>query len=313
MANMKAVRIHSYGSADVLSHEDAPRPIPGEGEALIRIHATSINPFDVAVRSGYMAGFFEHTFPFIPGTDISGVVEALGPNTNSFSPGDAVYTRAGLMGDGSYAEYVVVPTADVAVKPASLDYIQAAAIPHVALTAWQALFEIANLSQGQTVLIHGAAGGVGHIAVQLAKWRSARVIGTASVNYDLLDNLGVDQKINYATTKFEEAVAPVDVVLDTIGGDTQQRSWGILKPGGILVSTIEAPAAETAEAHGVRGAMVFTTPPIAATLTQVAHLVETGQLKPIISTILPLGEARKGHQMIEGKHTRGKIILKVAE
>jgi NADPH:quinone reductase-like Zn-dependent oxidoreductase len=312
MSNMKAVRIHSYGSSDVLSYEDAPRPVPGEGDVLIRIQATSINPFDVAVRSGYMTGFFNHTFPLILGTDVSGVVEALGPNTNSFSPGQAVYTRAGIIKDGSYAEYVVVPAADVTAKPASLDHVHAAAIPHAALTAWQALFGLANLSKGQTVLIHGAAGGVGHLAVQLAKWKGAHVIGTASVNYDLLDSLGVDQKINYATMKFEEVVEPVDVVLDTIGGDTQQRSWGILKAGGMLVSTIEAPAAETAQAHGVNAAMVFSAPPVAETLAELAQLVETGQLKPVVSTVLPLAEARKGHQMVEGKHTRGKIILQTA-
>jgi len=312
MANMKAVRIHSYGGPEVLNYEQAPRPTPGEGEVLIRVHATSINPFDVAVRSGYMAGFFNHSLPLILGTDVSGVVEELGPNTNSLSPGEAVYTRTGVARDGSYAEYALAPVGDVTAKPASLNHTQAAAIPHAALTAWQALFGLANLRQGQTVLIHAAAGGVGHLAVQLAKWKGARVIGTASVNFDLLDNLGVDQKINYATTKFEDVVEPVDVVLDTIGGDTQQRSWGILKAGGILVSTIQPPSEEEAAAHGAKGAMVFSSPPVGETLKQLSELVEAGQIMPVVSTILPLEQVQKGHQIIEGKHARGKIILQVS-
>jgi len=309
---MKAVRIHSYGGPEVLNYEQAPRPTPGEGEVLIRVHATSINPFDVAVRSGYMAGFFNHSLPLILGTDVSGVFEELGPNTNSLSPGEAVYTRTGVARDGSYAEYALAPVGDVTAKPASLNHTQAAAIPHAALTAWQALFGLANLRQGQTVLIHAAAGGVGHLAVQLAKWKGARVIGTASVNFDLLDNLGVDQKINYATTKFEDVVEPVDVVLDTIGGDTQQRSWGILKAGGILVSTIQPPSEEEAAAHGAKGAMVFSSPPVGETLKQLSELVEAGQIMPVVSTILPLEQVQKGHQIIEGKHARGKIILQVS-
>jgi NADPH:quinone reductase-like Zn-dependent oxidoreductase len=311
MSTMKVVRIHTYGSSDVLTYESAPCPLPGEGEMLIRVHATSVNPFDIAVRAGYMASYFDYTLPLILGTDVSGVVEELGPGTNSFSPGDAVYTRAGVYRDGSYAEYAVATSAEVTAKPNSLDHTHAAAIPHVALTAWQALFELADLSEGQTVLIHGAAGGVGHIAVQLAKWRGAKVIGTASINYDLLENLGVDQAINYSKTAFEDVVQDVDVVLDTMGGDTQQRSWSTLKRGGVLVSTVEAPSAEVAEAQGVRQAMVMSAPPVAETLTTIAEMVEAGQIKPVVSTVLPLEDAQKAHQIVETKHARGKIILQV--
>lgn len=181
----------------------------------------------------------------------------------------------------------------------AIDHIHSAAIPHVSLTAWQALFELANLTEGQTILVHGAAGGVGHIAVQLAKWRGAKVIGTASVNLNLLRELGVEQAIDYSTTAFEYVVSDVDVVLDTIGGETQHRSWGVLKPGGILVSIVQAPSEETAAAHGVRQAMVMSSPPIGEVLTKVAALVDAGQIKPHVATVFSLEEASKAHEMID--------------
>ncbi len=312
MSMMKAVRIHSYGGSDALTFEDVPRPEPGEGEILIRVHATSINPFDVALRSGYMVEYFNHTLPLILGIDVSGVVEQTGPNTNSFSPGDAVFTKTGVFRDGAYAEYVVVPAADVVEKPASLDHNQAAALPHVTITAWGALFDQGNLQPGQTVLIHGAAGGVGHMAVQLAKWRGAHVIGTASENFDLLDSLGVDHAINYTEAAFEDHVHDIDLVVDTIGGETLQRSWGTLKPGGTLVSMIEQPQQEIAEEHGVKPAMLWTHPPTGETLKTISQLADDGTITPVVSTILPLEEIKKGHQMIESKHTGGKVVLQVA-
>jgi len=258
-----------------------------------------------------MTNYFNHTLPLILGTDVSGVVEEFGPGTNGFSPGDAVFTRVGVTRDGSYAEFALANAAEVVAKPPSLDHNHAAAIPHVTLTAWQALFELANLKEGQTVLIHGAAGGVGHIAVQLAKWCGANVIGTASENIDLIENLGVHQAIDYSKTAFEDVVQEVDVVLDTIGNDTQERSWPIIKRGGILVSTIEAPSEDIAAQHGVRQAMVYSAPPIAETLTKVAKLVSTGQIQPVVSTVLPLEAAKKGHQIVGSKHARGKIVLQV--
>jgi NADPH:quinone reductase-like Zn-dependent oxidoreductase len=248
----------------------------------------------------------------ILGTDVSGIVEEVGMGVTAFKRGDEVYARAGVIRDGSYAEYIVVPASDVAAKPQSLDHVHSAALPHVSLTAWQALFELAHLTQGQTILIHGAAGGVGHIAVQLAKLRRAKVIGTAARNIDFLAELNVDQAIDYSATRFEDVVEDVDVVLDTAGGDTQERSWGVLKPGGMLVSTIQQPSEETAAAHGVRQALVMSSPPIGEVLTEVAGLVDTGQIKPHVSSVLPLQEIRKAHEMIEGKHTCGKIVLQVA-
>jgi NADPH:quinone reductase-like Zn-dependent oxidoreductase len=311
MATMKAVRIHEYGATDVLRYEDAPRPSPGEGEVLMRVYATTVNPFDCAVRAGYLSDYFDYTLPLILGTDVSGLIEEVGAGVTNFAHGDEVYARAGVTRDGANAEYVVVPASDVAAKPRSLDHLHAAALPHVILTAWQALIEEAHLAPGQTVLIHGAAGGVGHVAVQLAQLHGAKVIGTASINLDLLWELDVDEAINYAETPFETVVRDVDVVLDTVGNDTQQRSWSLLKPGGILLSTVQAPSEEIAANHGVRQQMIASWPPIGPTLTQVARLVDEGQIKPVVSLVLPLEDIRRAHTLIEGRHARGKIALQV--
>lgn len=313
MASMKAVRIHGYGGIDALNYEDAPRPIPGPGEVLVRVHATTVNPFDCAARAGYLDSWFHYTFPLILGTDFSGVIEEVGEGVTNFSHGDSVYGRTGVFRDGANAEYAVAFASDVAKKPKSLDHVHSAALPHVTLTSWQALYELANLSAGQTVLVHAAAGGVGHIAVQLAKLRGAKVIGTASAHLGFIKELGVDQAIDYATTAFEDVVKDVDVVLDLMGGDTQERSWKVLKPGGILVATVTPPSEETAAAHGVRQAYIVSAPPIAQTLTEVASLVDTGKLKPVVSTILPIQDIRKAHELIEAKQVHGKLVLQVVK
>ena len=310
---MKAVHIHDYGGLDVLHYEEAAHPKPGAGEVLIRVHATTINPFDCAVRAGYMGQYFNYTFPLILGTDVSGVVEEVGEGVTDIAAGDVVYTRAGIYRNGAHAEYVLALAADVVPKPASLDHIHAAALPHVTLTAWQGLIEFADLSEGQTVLIHAAAGGVGHVAVQLAKWRGAKVAGTASINLPFLEELGVDQPIDYTQTAFEDVVHDVDVVLDLLGGETQQRSWKTLKPGGILLSTVQPPSQEIAQSYGVRQRMIGTAPPIRKVLTEAAKMVESGQLKPHVSAVLPLHEIQKAHAMIEARHTRGKIVLQVVQ
>jgi NADPH:quinone reductase-like Zn-dependent oxidoreductase len=312
---MKAVRIHSYGDRDVLTYEDAPAPQPGAGEVLIRVHASSVNPFDCFVHAGYAVAYFNYTLPLISGSDAAGEIAAVGAGVTAWNPGDRVYTRAGVWRDGAHAEYVVAFAADVAAMPQSLDYVQAAALPHVILTAWQALVVAAELAPGQTVLIHAAAGGVGHVAVQLARLRGATVLGTASVHCDLLRELGVDHVIDYSTGAFEDAVAattgPVDVVLDLVGGETQERSWAVLKPGGILVSAVQPPSEEMAAAHGARGYFVSSAPPIGATLAEVAHLVDGGRLRPVVSTVLPLAEIRQAHELLESHHVAGKIVLAV--
>ena len=258
-----------------------------------------------------MQSYFNYNLPLIPGTDLAGVIEELGEGVSGLSVGDHVYGRAGVYRDGANAEYALAMASDVALKPASLDDAHAAAMPHVTLTAWQGLIEMADLSEGQTVLIHGAAGGVGHIAVQLAKSRGAKVIGTSSTHLDFLKELGVDQVVDHSKTRFESVVKDVDVVLDLIGSDTQERSWAVLKPGGILISTIQQPSEKTAAEYNVRQGMITSTPPIGKTLGEVAALVDAGKLKPVVSEVLPIKEIRKAHELVEGRHTRGKVVLQV--
>lgn len=311
MKTMKAVRIHTYGGPEVLKYEEAPRPEPSAGEVLVRVHAAGVNPVDWKIREGYLKAYLPHSLPLILGWDVSGVVESTGPGVTRLKAGDEVYSRPDIARDGAYAEYIVVREAEVALKPKSIDHIHAAAIPLAALTAWQSLLDAAGLSAGQTVLIHAAAGGVGSFAVQLAKWKGAHVIGTASKrNQALVRELGADETIDYQTTRFEDLVDEVDVVFDTIGGDTQKRSWKVLKKGGILVSILNPPSAEEAVAHGVRQASVFVQPS-AAQLTELATLVDSGKLKPIVETVLPLSEARRAHELSQTGHTRGKIVLKI--
>jgi NADPH:quinone reductase-like Zn-dependent oxidoreductase len=313
MATMKAVRIHSYGAPDVLVYEDAPRPEAAAGQVLIRVHAAGVNPLDWKVRGGHLKGLLPHRLPLILGWDVSGVVEAVGPGVADLEPGDAVYGLLDLTKGGGYAEYVASPARDMVPKPKPLDHVRAAAVPLSALTAWQSLFELASLSSGQSVLIHAAAGGVGHYAVQLAKWKGARVIGTASGgNADFVRGLGADEVIDYQTTRFEESAQGVDVVFDTIGGDTQRRSWKVLKKNGILVSTLGISSPEGAAEHGVRGEGVLVHPD-AAELARITELIEAGDLKPVIHTILPLREAAKAHVLSQGGHVTGKIVLKVSD
>jgi NADPH:quinone reductase-like Zn-dependent oxidoreductase len=239
MATMKAVRIHTYGGPEVLRYEDVPRPAPAAGEVLIKIHAAAVNPVDWKVRAGHLKDMLKYHMPLIPGWDAAGVIEDVGAGVARLKRGDEVYTRPDITRDGTYAEYIAVREREVALKPKSLDHVHAAAIPLAALTAWQALFDAGGLSAGQRVLIHAAAGGVGSFAVQLAKWKGAYVIGTASAhNHEFLCGLGADETIDYNTRRFEDEVHDVDMVLDAMAGETQKRSWKTLKPGGILVSIL---------------------------------------------------------------------------
>ena len=314
MENMKAVQVHNYGGPEVLHFEDAPRPTPGSGELLIKVHAASVNAIDWKARAGYLKDVFPLPLPYIPGWDVSGIVEAVGSGVTKFKKGDEVYARpdAARNGKGTYAEYVVVKETEAALKPKSIDHVHAAAIPVVALTAWQALFDKAGLSKSQRILIHGAAGGVGSFAVQLAKWKGAHVIGTASArNQAFLRQLGVDEPIDYEKTRFEDVVHDVDVVLDPIGGDTQKRSWKTLKKGGILVSIVGQPSAEEPKNHGVRSAFLSAQGG-SSLLAELATLVDSGKIKPIVETVMPLSEARHAHELNETGHARGKIVLEVA-
>jgi len=311
MATMKAVRIHGYGGPEVLRYEDAPKPQVGPGEVLIRVHAAGVNPVDWKVRTGYAKDRLKYTMPFIPGWDVSGVVEATGSGVARLKTGDEVYSRPDIARDGAYAEYIVVKESEVALKPKSIDHVHAAAIPLAALTAWQALFDGAKLSAGQTILIHGAAGGVGSFAVQFAKLKGARVIGTASErNHDFLKSLGADETIDYTTTKFEDVVHGVDAVLDTITGETADRSFQVIKKGGVYVSVLMPPSQENAAAHGVRAVHTFVQPNVEQ-LDEIAKLVDSGKLKLTIEEVFPLAKARAAQESNATGHTRGKIVLRV--
>src|SRR6266851_4676498 len=227
---MKAIRIHNYGGPEALQYEDAPRPKPQAGEVLVRVHAAGVNPIDWKVREGHMKDFWPHKFPLILGWDLSGVVEEIGAGVSRFKKGDEVYSVPDVSRNGAYAEYIVVRESEVALKPKALHHIRAAAVPLAVLTAWQALFDTVQLQPRQRVLIHGAAGGVGHFAVQLAKLKGAHVVGTASAkNHEMLNKLGADELVDYTIQRFEDVTRNIDVVLDTIGGDTQERSWQVLK------------------------------------------------------------------------------------
>ena len=308
---MKAVCIYSHGGAGVLVYEDVPRPRPGSGEVLVRVHAAGINPVDWKTRERHLKAMLQHTLPLLLGWDASGVVEVQGSGTLRARAGAEVLSRPDIARGGAYAEFITIRESAVARKPRPIDHIPAAALPLAGLTAWQALFDAAKLAAGQRVLIHAAAGGVGTLAVQLAKQTGAHVIGTSSArHHTFLRRLGVEQVIDHQTERFEKAVAPVDVVLDTIGGEIQERSWKVLKRGGILVSIVDPPPADVAEKHGVRQAAVFTQPN-AAQLAEIAKVVDAGKLKSIVETVLPRFEAARGRVPSQHGHTRGKVELRV--
>jgi len=310
---MKAVRIHTYGGPQVLKYEDAPRPQPQAGEVLVRVHAAAVNPVDWNVREGHMKDFWPHKFPLILGWDLSGVVEELATGASRFKIGDEVYSVPDPTRNGAYADYIVVRESELAFKPNSLHHIQAAAAPLAALTAWQSLFDTAQLQPGQRVLIHAGSGGVGHFAVQLAKWKGAYVIATASTkNQELLRELGADETVDYTRQRFEDVARKIDTVLDPIGGDTQERSWQVLKKGGILLSVVQLPSADKAKALGIQAVFVASHPN-GAELAKIAELIDSGDLKPIVNRILPLSETRRAHELSQTGHIHGKIVLRVKE
>ncbi len=303
---MKAIQVHEFGGPEVLKLEDVPVPTPREGEMLVRVHAAGVNPVDSAIRRG---GFGRRALPYTPGFDVSGVVETVGEGVTKFKSGDAIFACQNLNRSGSYAQFTIVREDEAAMKPEALSHEDAAGVPLVVLTAWQALFDKGNLQEGQTILVHAAAGGVGTYAVQLAKWKGARVIATASPrNHAFLKELGADEVIDYNTENFWEKVKDVDVVLDPIGGQTQEMSWQVLKRGGRLVSILHPPSQEKAREHGVT-AMVFLMERNAEQLEEMAKLLAAGTLKPVTSHKFTLAEAVKAHEQIDTRHTRGKIVL----
>jgi NADPH:quinone reductase-like Zn-dependent oxidoreductase len=309
---MTAIVMHAYGGPEVLRHEKAPRPEPKDDEVLIRIVAASVNPVDVAIRSGKYAQYFHTDLPLIPGMDAAGVVEKAGSKISTLKAGDPVYAFFTLRGEGGYAEFALAKENEVARKPSSISYEQAAAVPAAGSTAWQALVDAAQLSEGQTVLIHGGSGGVGHFAIQIAKARGARVIATASTaNQEFLKKLGADQAIDYTKTKFEEMVKEVDVVLDAVGGDTLTRSYGVVKKGGIIVTIAGEPDQAALDAHGIRGIAISSTPK-SETFVQLTRLIEDKKLTPVVTQVFPLSEVAKAQDQIATRHSRGKIVLRIA-
>jgi NADPH:quinone reductase-like Zn-dependent oxidoreductase len=309
---MKAIVIHEYGGPEVLKYEDVPRPEPKEDQTLVRVIAAGVNPVDGMIRSGMFANE-KRAFPIILGGDIAGVVEKVGSKIAKFKPGDPVFAYVSLDNSGGYAQYALVTEREAAPKPRSLTYVEAAAVPIVAMTAWQALIDTAKLEPGQTVLIHGGSGGVGSVAIQIAKTRGAKVIATASTaNQDFLKQLGADVAIDYTKQKFEDVAKNVDVVLDSIGKDTLARSYGVVKKGGIIVSLVARPNESELQKHGIRGA-ALNVEPNSEELAEIGKLIDDGKIKVIVSQTFPLAEARKAQEQVATGHTRGKIVLKIAD
>jgi NADPH:quinone reductase-like Zn-dependent oxidoreductase len=309
---MKAVRVHEYGGPGVLKLEEVERPEPQSGEVLVRVVYAAVIPLDWKIRSGMLKGIFPQTLPYIPGAIVSGIVESVGDKVTEFEAGDFVFGKM----RGSYSEYGIVSVSEpysglngLLHVPDNLALEDAATIGAGAESAWKALFTEGNLGSGQTVLIHAAAGGVGQFAVQLAKWKGATVIGTASsANLDYVKSLGADQVIDYTTTPFEEVVRDVDLVVDTVGGSTQDRSWSVLKPGGCIVSLAQPLSQEKAREFGVTAKHSTAFPTYDDNIV-IAQLLADGTIKAEIDRIYPLDEVKEAHLRSEGRHSRGRILL----
>jgi len=308
---MHAVRIHSFGDADVLKVEEVPPPDAKDNQIVIRVMAASVNPVDYKIRSGKYPLVKQDQLPKVLGRDVSGVVERVGAGIRQFKKGDAVYAM--LSGEaGGYAEYAIASAGEAARKPKQLDFVQAAAVPLAALTAWQGLFDHGGLTAGQRVLIHGGAGGVGHFAIQFAKARGAWVAATvSSADMELARKLGADLAIDYRAEKFEDAVKDIDLVYDLIAGDTQARSFAVLKNGGAIVSTLQKPDEAALARKHARGAH-YLAKPDAGQLAEIAALIDAGTVHVVIDAIYPLEQAARAHRHMEDDHIAGKVVLQVA-
>ena len=307
MTTMRAVRFHEYGPATNLVVDEIERPAPGAGEVLVKVHAAGVNPIDWKLRSGILKDYMPLTLPHTGGFDLAGTVEELGSEVTQFKQGDQVFGR----GAGAYAEFAIVNQNNLAAKAAELSFEQAASIPIGAATAWAALFDGAQLESGQRVLIHGAAGGVGLWATQLAHWKGAHVIGTASTkNLDFVRDLGADEVIDYTVARFEDVVSDIDAVIDTVGGEVQERSWPVIKKGGVLVS-IAAPASPAVAAeHGVRLGE-YVSQATSDRLTTIARLVVEGTLRTEVGEKFQLDQLAEAHALSETHHGRGRIVVTV--
>src|SRR5438128_1447917 len=313
---MRTVHFYAYGGPEQLVMEHVPRPEPQVGEVLVRVHAAGVNPIDWKIRKGLFKDVRPVPLPFTPGSELAGTVELLGSGVTAFEIGQAVYGRGA---QGAYADYAVIPADALAHKPRNISFDEAASVPVGARTAWLALFSLADLQAGQQVLVHGAAGGVGNYAVQLARWKGAHVIGTASFSdLEFVRALGAEVVIDYHTTPFEQVAHEVDVVVDPIGGETQDRSWSLIKPGGMLVAIGHPPAEDMAAQHGVRTASTVLeqrVPPRLSRepLQEISDLIESGLLLPQVGRVFSLEEAAQAQALSETGHGRGRIILHIAE
>jgi len=307
---MRAVRIHRFGGLEAIVYEDVPRPAPAKGQVLIRVMAAGVGPWDAWVRAGKSA--LPQPLPLILGSDLSGIVEDVGPGVAGLHPGDDIYGVTNSRFTGAYAEYAVAEAAMIAPKSRRLNYIEAASVPVVASTAWQMVLDRGQVDGTKRVLVHGAAGNVGAYAVQLAKRTGAEVIATSFTrDVEYVRTLGVDRVIDVQTARFEEKVRDVDVVLDTIGGETLDRSFEVLKSGGVLVSSVARPDPGRAAQRHVRG-VFFLVAVTSDGLTRIADLLDAGQLTTNVGEVLRLAEARRAHELLAGKpHKRGKIVLAV--
>jgi NADPH:quinone reductase-like Zn-dependent oxidoreductase len=310
---MKAVEIHHYGGPEELKYEETNIPAIQPDDVLVRVYASGVNPVDWKIRQGGRRSDHDPALPRILGWDFSGVVEKVGNLVTAYHPGDEVYGRPDIARNGTYAEYVAVRAGEIARKPQSIDHKAASGVALAALTAWQGLFEHGQLQAGQRVLIHGSSGGVGTFAVQMAKWKGAYVIGTASgKNAGFVEELGADEVINYETTDFSTEVKDIDVVFDTQGGEVQEKSLTVLKPGGIIVSTVGIKDEAAIKAKGLRSA-AYMAQSRTKDLQHIAELIDSGKVIPVISKILPLKDAAEAHRIGEKGHIRGKIVLQVRE
>jgi len=304
---VKAIRVCEFGGPETLRLDEVPLPEPAEGDVLVCVHAAGVNPYDWKMREGLLGPL---PMPRTLGCDVSGVIEALGPGVTDFFVGQPVFGHSGF--GGGFAEVAVMPARGLAPKPLSLDDLEAAAIPMSGLTAWQALFEIADLRAGARILIHGGAGGVGTYAVQLAHRAGARVVATASCrNLAYLRLLGAHEAVDYRAEGFGNSVEPVDVILDLVGGETQDRLWPLLKPRGYFISTVSAPSQEKALERQAR-AMKMQTKTNADELTLLSDLIESGEIKVMVDRVLPLWRAPEALELIKYGDPRGKIVLTVS-
>jgi len=309
---MKAIRIHAYGGPELMQLEDAPVPPCGAGDLLVRVVAAGINPIDWKMRSGVMAAQVPKSFPITLGFDAAGVVTAVGGEVAGFELGDEICFYADFGHGGTYAEYVAVDASQVAKKPRTTSFANAAAMPMASQAAWTALIETGQVERGMRVLIHGGAGALGTVAVQLAKEHGAHVTATASGDgLALVKSLGADEVIDYRTQRFEQIAHDIDIVLDTLGGATQEASWTTMRKGGILVATAMPPSPERAAAASVRAVFVFT-PPRGAVLAQLVERVDDGRLRIVVGQEFALADAARAHRLGENGKARGKMILHVA-